>query len=382
GHHVNLQGRHGGETGGGPEEKGDFSRYQRHAGPGQDGGRHGHGNEYADQRGGQAAIRQLAADDVAGGQPQPDQHQGPGHAQRRNAGDLPQQRRDVGEQREHRSGEQGGHAQRQPDPGTFERTEFSPHVEFLFVALGRQETDQADEGNDADHGDREESRAPARLLPERGAQRDHAGEHQNVVIGRDGAEQVADDEDPHQRDQRRFAREFGGGHGHERCADGDAQGVAGHQPAGARDADAQRKGHGASPENRCLRAISSKLLSQLLQKRLNGVFVTFEEMPLAVFLAGDQANALQSGQVSGNGRLRQPRALVDLTGTHAVFKRVILIGETGIRVLEPDQNLTANRVSQGFYYFVEVDRHVVLNLRVALYRDGANFILVNRDIQI
>jgi hypothetical protein len=38
-------------------------------------------------------------------------------------------------------------------------------------------------------------------------------------------------------------------------------------------------------------------------------------------------------------------------------------------------------VREGFDDFVDVDRHVVLRA-VALYRERANFISINRDIQI
>ena len=61
---------------------------------------------------------------------------------------------------------------------------------------------------------------------------DDPGEHQYVVVTGDGAEQVADDENPHQRHQGCLAWQPRGGQGHERCPDGHAQGIAGHQPAG------------------------------------------------------------------------------------------------------------------------------------------------------
>ncbi|MCY1444520.1 hypothetical protein D9M71_609980 [compost metagenome] len=62
---------------------------------------------------------------------------------------------------------------------------------------------------------------------------DHPGEHQQVVVAGHRTQQVADDEHAHQRNQRRFARQARGGQGHERRADGHAQGVTGDQPAGA-----------------------------------------------------------------------------------------------------------------------------------------------------
>lgn len=128
--------------------------------------------------------------------------------------------------------------------------------------------------------------------------------------------------------------------------------------------------------------ISSELFGQFLQKRLNRVFVAFEKMPLPMLLAGDQPGTLQLRQVGRNRRLRKARALVDLTGADTAIKGVLLIGEAGRRVFEPGKDLPPNRVRQGFYYLVEVDRHVVLNVGVAVYRDGANHISINRDIQI
>jgi hypothetical protein len=87
--------------------------------------------------------------------------------------------------------------------------------------------------------------------------------------------------------------------------------------------------------------------------------------------------------MSRNGRLRQPRALIDLAGTDAAINGVTLIGEGRKRVFEPVQNLPANRVGEGFDDVVNVDvsGHVVLSAG-ALYRDGANLISINRDIQI
>jgi hypothetical protein len=42
-------------------------------------------------------------------------------------------------------------------------------------------------------------------------------------------------------------------------------------------------------------------------------------VPLADFLAADQAGALQGRQVGGHGRLRQAAALIDLPGADAVL---------------------------------------------------------------
>jgi hypothetical protein len=61
------------------------------------------------------------------------------------------------------------------------------------------------------------------------------------------------------------------------------------------------------------------------EERLDGFLVAFEKVPLADFLAADQAGALQGRQVGGDGRLRQAAALVDLPGADAVLVAVGLV---------------------------------------------------------
>ncbi|EGH09050.1 hypothetical protein Pgy4_07214, partial [Pseudomonas savastanoi pv. glycinea str. race 4] len=80
--------------------------------------------------------------------------------------------------------------------------------------------------------------------------------------------------------------------------------------------------------------------------------------------------------------LGQSCTLIDLSGAHAVFNRVLLSRKARAGVLQPGQDFSADRMGQGFYYVVEVDRHVVLTGGVAIYRDRANLISVFRDIQI
>jgi len=116
----------------------------------------------------------------------------------------------------------------------------------------------------------------------------------------------------------------------------------------------------------------SKCLAQLFEERLDGGFVAFEEVPLADLLAADQPGALQGGQVSGDGRLRQAAALVDLPGTHTVFGAVVLVGELRRRVFQPAEDFSPDRMSQRFYDFVEIERHG-LRLVVAVYRDRTKF---------
>jgi hypothetical protein len=75
--------------------------------------------------------------------------------------------------------------------------------------------------------------------------------------------------------------------------------------------------------------------------------------------------------------------LINLTGADAVLVAVGLVGKFDVRVFEPVQDFSAYRVCQGFYYFVEVEVHGLgLVMSKTLYRDGANFKSVVRDIPI
>lgn len=174
-------------------------------------------------------------------------------------------------------GEQHGGAQGQPQRRVLQRGHFLAQVDLLFLAVVWQHPGQADEGGDADQGHHPEGRAPAGFLAERGTQRhaEHVGQgqagehqghggsaavrrhqaggdhradaeegamaergddprqHQQAVVGGHRAEQVADDEDAHQREQGFLALQAGGGHGHQRGAEGHGEGVAADQPAGA-----------------------------------------------------------------------------------------------------------------------------------------------------
>ena len=126
----------------------------------------------------------------------------------------------------------------------------------------------------------------------------------------------------------------------------------------------------------------SELFANGADERLDHVLVAFEKVPLAGFLAGNQAGPLQGRQVCGDGRLRQAAALVDLPGANAVLVVVGLVGELDLGVLEPVENVSPYWVCQGFYYFVEVNVHGGARVGKTLYRDEANFKSVFRDIPI
>ena len=90
--------------------------------------------------------------------------------------------------------------------------------------------------------------------------------------------------------------------------------------------------------------------------------------------------------------LRQAAELIKLPGAHTVFGGVDLVRERSIRVFECVENFSAYWVCQGFYYFVEVDRHGgsaqwvqryiamrrTLNRYIAIYKYGFDL----RSVQI
>ncbi len=61
--------------------------------------------------------------------------------------------------------------------------------------------------------------------------------------------------------------------------------------------------------------------------------------------------------MGGHGRLRQAAALIDLSGANTVLVVVELFRELGFGIFQPDEDVSAYWVCQGFYYFVEVDGH-------------------------
>jgi len=51
--------------------------------------------------------------------------------------------------------------------------------------------------------------------------------------------------------------------------------------------------------------------------------------------------------------------LVDLPGTDTVLGAVMLVRKLRGRVFQPVEDFSPDRVGQGFYYFVEIERHGV-----------------------
>src|SRR5690606_21708365 len=101
----------------------------------------------------------------------------------------------------------------------------------------------------------------------------------------------------------------------------------------------------------------SELPGEALEKGLDGGLVAFEEVPLADLVAADQARALQGRQVGRYGGLRGPAALVDHAGAHPALQGVLLVGKVPLGLLEPVEDIAAQRMGQGLEDVVEVGVH-------------------------
>ncbi|MNI95140.1 hypothetical protein D3C73_1533640 [compost metagenome] len=51
--------------------------------------------------------------------------------------------------------------------------------------------------------------------------------------------------------------------------------------------------------------------------------------------------------------------MIDLAGTDTVLGAVVLGGKVHCRVFQPVEDFSPDRVGQGFYYVVEIERHGV-----------------------
>jgi len=86
----------------------------------------------------------------------------------------------------------------------------------------------------------------------------------------------------------------------------------------------------------------------------NGVFVTFEEHPLPETLRRHEFSTQQGGQMCRHGGLRETRAFIDQTRTHAHLKRMVLHAEMDAGRAEPLQNVASHRIAQCFEDRVDV----------------------------
>src|SRR5690606_13020783 len=109
----------------------------------------------------------------------------------------------------------------------------------------------------------------------------------------------------------------------------------------------------------------SELLADPGEECLDDRLVALKEVPLADFATDHQTGALQGCQMSRNGGLRKPGPLVDLSGADAVLQRVKLVREETFRLLQPSQDVPAQRVGKRLDDLVEVVCH---ESPVCLYR--------------
>lgn len=281
---ANLQRRHDDEDEQAPQE----NHRHRNSGDGAEAGKAGQQQrqhqERADHRRHQLPVGQPAADDVADGHAAAEQKQHPGDSTRRKAGDVGEIRLDVGE-----DGKQAGGSQCRDQHGQ-PHLQLAQHAHLAKQAAAARFGDirwhQPGDGRDRDEADAHDSQeggAPAEGLAKCGAagnaedvgqcqpgehQRDGArplvarhqagcndradaeegavaegGEdargRQHPIIGRDGAEEIADDEQGRQPDQHWLARQMRGGQRDHRRAEDDAQCIAGDQKASRRDRNAE-----------------------------------------------------------------------------------------------------------------------------------------------
>lgn len=117
----------------------------------------------------------------------------------------------------------------------------------------------------------------------------------------------------------------------------------------------------------------------MANKGRDGVFIAFEEVPLADFPTGHQPGALEGGQMRRHGGLRQPGALVELPGADADGERlVLLLVEIALRLLQPAQHVAPHGVGQGLEDLVEVQ--CFAHRCLCVYRLGTNYISVKNDM--
>ncbi len=282
--HPHLQRRHGGECR--EAEQADErdcrdlvvhgERHQREHG--------GEQEQAAEQSRHQLVVGKSAADEIAGHQARAEHQQDRRHRGILKPGNAGQDRRDIGEDREHADPAQ--HRGQQPDQhrAPAQHCEIVPQSgRFLRGGVAGNERRDHRQRSKTDHGHRPEGCAPAETLAEPGAEgnaedvgdgqpgehhgdggrllvgRNEAGRdnradaeegavgecgqhprrHQRPVVRRKRARRVADGEDRHQHQQRGFARPAAGGDGHDRRTEHDTEGVTGNQKARCGDRNAE-----------------------------------------------------------------------------------------------------------------------------------------------
>ena len=237
---------------------------------------HREDHQQGNERLGQVLVRGAAAEDVADEQPDAEEDQQPRHGARGESADAREREGDVGEGAEHAAVAQDRHEHRQPDLRAAEDRELTKDACVGGSGeVARHQQHDAEKRDDANGRDGPEGRTPSGGLAEHRSKwhaeyvgdgesreherdgagtlggrhqvggdnradaeeravaqrRDDAPEHDQLVAGAGGREQVADDEQHHQEQQGLLAvvpakhcREDDG-------ADGDGEGVPGDEVA-------------------------------------------------------------------------------------------------------------------------------------------------------
>ena len=235
------------------------------------------------------AVGELAAQKIAQHQPAAEDEQDRRDGRLGEPGDLGQDRRDIGEDREHAGIAEHRGEKPEQHRATRQHLQLVGETAALsgFLTILRDEERDHRQRRNADEGHGPERRAPAIGLAEPGAEgnaedvgdrqtgehdgdgrgllvgghearrhngadtekgamrerRQHAGCHQRRVIRRDGTGEITEGEDDHEREKHRLARPAACESGEQRRTDHDAERVAGNEQARRRDRDAEIGAH-------------------------------------------------------------------------------------------------------------------------------------------
>lgn len=171
-HDPRLQSGHGGETDQAEQEQADAHRHGQSRN--RDRSKNHHRKQHGQDNDGLVGVMVsgLASHDVRCEQPGSEDHEQPGDGFGWIAGDLTQQRLDVGEDPEHPAEHQRGRGQCPEDLRLGQGSELGPQRQLNAFRIGRgHQCDDTGKGEQADSGDAPEYRLPAQMLTHPDAQR-------------------------------------------------------------------------------------------------------------------------------------------------------------------------------------------------------------------
>jgi hypothetical protein len=93
---------------------------------------------------------------------------------------------------------------------------------------------------------------------------------------------------------------------------------------------------------------------KLIEKLLDDRFVALEKYPLPDPFRRHETRFVKRGQVSRDRGLGHAATRVDLTRAHAIHERELLLGKVDLGLLEPHENLAADRIGQGLVNSVDI----------------------------